>query len=342
MKQTTDFAKYLSDFFGSYLPNERGLSPNTIKTYSQTFTLLLRFMLNSEKIKPDYIKLADLTKDRILNFLGWLESERNVSVSTRNARLVALQSFFRFLQYRDVKGLSHWHGILSIEQKKTTPPQMSYLSEKAVNLILNQPDLTTRHGYRDYTLLALLYDSGARVQELINLTASSVRFGEITSVKLFGKGSKIRNVPLSPPQAANLKKYILQNGMDDTSRKNSPLFPNPRGNNLSRMAILNIVKKYVEMARKIDPRLIPPKVGCHTFRHSKAMHMLDANINLVDIRDFLGHVSVTTTEIYARASEKRKMEALKKMNPTLIINENSSWQKDGDLLDYLKGLQYNH
>lgn len=338
MKQT-DFAKHLTDFLGHYLPVECGISPNTISSYSHTFTLLLEYLRTECLVKPERATMADITKERVTDFLGWLEKERNCSVSTRNARLAAIHSFFRYLQYRNVEGLARWQDMMSIKHKKTSSPEMAYLSIDGIKLLLRQPDLATRTGRRDFTLLGFLYDSGCRVQELIDLTPQSLRFDGTTTVRLCGKGRKVRIVPLSPVQVKNLKAYMEEHDLDKPESQCWPLFPNPQGDKLTRMAVLNIVRKYANMARTQSRENIPDGIGCHSLRHSKAMHMLEAEINLVYIRDFLGHSSVTTTEVYARASEKMKAEALSKLDPTVVIEGKTSWQKNKELLSYLKSLQ---
>lgn len=335
----TDFSRHLSNFFGQYLPSECGLSGNTIRTYSISFTLLIKFMEMSEGIRPEHLCLADFTQQRIRDFLKWLEEDRRYSVSSRNARLGAIHSFFKYLQYQDVKGLYSWQSIMSIKSKKMQQKEMAYLSIEGIKLLLRQPDLHTRNGRRDFVLLGLLYDSAARVQELINLTPNDIRFDETATVRIIGKGSKVRCVPLSKDQAKNLKRYMQERGLLEIHNMSKPLFCNPQGNMLTRMAVLNIVKKYTEMAREKHPELMPEGIGCHSFRHSKAMHMLEADINLVYIRDFLGHSSTNTTEIYARVSHKKKQEALEKLNPGIIKDGKASWQKDKALLAYLKDLQ---
>lgn len=338
MKQT-DLARHLTDFLGKYLSVECGMSTNTIKTYSYTFTLIFEFMKTKYFIKSENLCLSDLSKQRVIEFLSWLEDERKSSVSTRNARLAAIRSFFRYLQYRDVGRIAEWQDILSIKQKKAATPEMSYLSLEGIKLLLQQPDIHTHKGIRDFILLSLLYDSGCRVQELINLSPCDIRQGEHVTVKLLGKGQKSRIVPLSNIQASNLLKYINDSGLGLKENQAAPLFSNPQGNRLSRMAVLNIVKKYIKMAREIDNSLIPDGISCHSFRHSKAMHMLESEINLVYIRDFLGHSSTTTTEIYARASDKMKSKVLSKLDNTIVQEGMTSWQKDKGILEFLKNLQ---
>ena len=338
----TDFANALTDFLGHYLTVECGYSRNTVTTYSYTFSLFIEYMEKEELVRPEKLTFDEITKDRVISFLSWLEKDRKCSPSTRNARLGALRSFFSYLQYRNVAGLAKWQEILSIKSKKPKSPEMSYLTIDGMKLILRQPDLRTRKGRRDFVLLGLLYDSGCRVQELIDLTPSCFRFDDTTNVRLLGKGNKARIVPLSETQVANLRQYMAEEGLMEPECQCHPLFPNPQGTKMSRMAVLNIVKKYQDMARAVSPELIPETIGCHSFRHSKAMHMLEAEINLVYIRDFLGHVSTTTTEVYARASEKMKQKALSKLNPGIVQEGKTSWQNNKELLSYLKSLQTKH
>ncbi|GHT32333.1 integrase [Bacteroidia bacterium] len=335
----TDFSKYLTDYLTRYLPVECGVSRNTIQTYSLTFTVFLRYMKEEECIKPERLCMEDITKKRVIDFLNWLERERKCGVSTRNARLATLHSFFRYIQYRDISGLNRWQEILSVRFKKTASLEMSFLTAEGMKLVLQQPDTSNPNGRRDLALLGLLYDSAARVQELIDMTPSDFRFDETVTVVLRGKGQKARVVPLSSNQVKNLKQYMKERNLFEVCNRTLPLFANPQRNKLSRMAVLNIIKKYTDMAKQKMPEEIPMKISCHSFRHSKAMHMLEADINLVYIRDFLGHSSTTTTEIYAKASAKKKMEALQKVNPTIVTNKKTTWQKDGELLSWLKELQ---
>ena len=335
----TDFARHLTDFLGRYLPSECGYSANTVKTYSYTFTLFIEYMEKEELVRLENLTLGEITKERIIHFLAWLQKERKCSTSTRNARLGAMHSFFAYLQYRNVEGLAKWQDILSIKCKKSSVPEMAYLQIEALKLLLRQPDLKTSKGRRDFVLLGLLYDSGCRVQELLDLTPSDLRFDETSSVRLHGKGDKVRIVPLSATQVANLKQYMEEKHLYLPENQCHPLFPNPQGGKMSRMAVLNIVKKYIVMAKAVSPELFPDNIGCHSFRHSKAMHMLEADINIVYIRDFLGHSSTTTTEVYARASERMKQKALSKLNPGIVQEGKTSWQDNKDLLGYLKSLQ---
>ena len=244
----TDFGKYLTDYLNRYLTMECGCSYQTVKQYSVTFMLFIQYMYKIELIAPEKLCLKEFTKERVLGFLHWLEDTRKCSISTRNNRLCALRSFFKFLQYREVKGMAYWQAILSIKQKKTPFKEMSYLTTEGVRVLLEQPDLSTRKGRRDFVLMGLLYDSGARVQEIINLTPENIRLGETTTVKLHGKGNKIRVVPLSTNQVKNLRLYMDENNLFAAQYRCHPLFPNPKGERLTRMAVLDIVKRHAENA----------------------------------------------------------------------------------------------
>lgn len=338
----TDFSKYLTNYLTQYLPVECGVSPNTIQTYSTTFMVLLKYFKTEEGISPDKLNLKDLTKDRVISFLAWLEKVRKCSVSTRNARLATLHSFFKYIQYRNVAGMRTWQEILSIHFKKSPAPEMAYLPIKGIRLLLEQPDVSTRIGRRDLALVGLMYDSAARVQEIADLTPADLRFEGTVTVKLSGKGSKSRIIPLSENQASNLTRYMNENELFEPHKGVYPLFNNPQNNKLSRAALLMIVKKYANMARLKDAILVPEGIGCHSLRHSKAIHLLEAGINLIYIRDFLGHASVTTTEVYARVSTQMKEDALKKIDPTIVSERKSTWQKNGELLNWLKDMQRKH
>lgn len=338
--KTTDFSKNLVEFLGSYLPNECGYSQNTIKTYGYTFTLLLRYFKERHLIKAEKVELKHLNHETVIDFLKWLE-ERGAGVSTRNARLAAIHAFCNFLQYRELGGMSNWQKILSIKFKKHLNAEIGYFTVEQMEALLTSIDTSTSKGRRNLALLGLLYDSAMRVQEVINLTPADFNEGEIYTIKVLGKGNKVRTIPLTPKQAMNLKSYISEHRLDAPENKCHPLFPNFHGEKMSRMAILNIVKKYVDKVRSQGIEM-PQKTGCHILRHSKAMHLLEAGVNLVYIRDFLGHESVTTTEIYAKVSGKLKEKALSKLTGQNVPLTGNSWNKDPEIMAYLKDLQSKH
>jgi site-specific recombinase XerD len=335
----TDFSKSLTDFLSLYLPGEKGLSHNTICAYKDTFLLFLRFMQEKQFIEASKLCLKDITQERIISFLDWLQSERHCSNSTRNARLAALHSFFRYLQYHNPVTLYEWQRILSIPTKKAEKPTMIYLTLDGIKLLLKQPDQSTPKGKRNLAMLSLMYDSGARVQEIIDLMPSSINFNKPYTIRITGKGNKKRIVPLMENQVEILKDYMECNRLLEPYASKYPLFSNTRMEKLSRMGVTVILKKYADMARSENPTLISSNITPHVLRHSKAMHLLQAGVNLIYIRDFLGHTAVSTTEIYARADSKFKREALEKayIGISKSVNKGDAiWLKDAELLQWLK------
>lgn len=342
MTTCTDFAKYLTKFLSEYLPHERNISSNTIASYRDTFIQLIDYM-RSEKNKPlDKLRLSDVTQDVVTGFLLWIINTRKCSIATRNYRLAAIHSFVSYLQYVDIERVNEWQKILSIKMIKKEKKTLNYLSVDGIKLLLEQPDLTGSTGRRHLAILSLMYDTGARVQEIADLTVESVRItSEPHTLRLIGKGRKARIVPLMKEQVSILKKYMEVSLLTDSNKTKHPLFFNTRGEKLTRAGITYILKTYADLARKINPDLIPEILSCHSLRHSKAMHLLQSGINLVYIRDILGHASIQTTDIYARADSKSKREALEKayINTISQTATEAEWERNKNLLDWLKGLR---
>jgi integrase/recombinase XerD len=332
----TDFSKYISDFISRYLPNEKGASANTIAAYRDTFVLLLNFTLHEKHVKIEKLTLEKITKETITEFLDWIQKERKCSNSTRNLRLAAIHSFYRYLQYESLEYLHECQKILSIKLKKTKKESINYLTIEGIKLLFKQPDTTTSKGRRDLTLLSLMYDTGARVQEVIDFTPSMIRLNRPATIKIIGKGNKARLVPMLEAQTEHLKNYLKENRFNEPFANMYPLFFNSRKEKLTRAGINFIVRKYTKMAREENKMIIPEKISCHSLRHSKAMHLLQAGVNLVYIRDILGHVSIQTTEIYARADSKQKRKALEKAYINVNPDEEPMWTKDENLITWLK------
>jgi len=332
----TDFAKSLTDFLSKYLPGERGMSSNTIQSYKTTFVLFITFMEQHASISIDKLCLRNITQERVVQFLDWVQAERKCGDSTRNIRLAALHSFIRYLQYEMPEHLNEWQRILSIRVKKTSQNAIGYLTVEGVKLLLSQPDLSTNKGRRDMTMLSLMYDCAARVQEVIDLTPAMIRLEKPCTAKIVGKGNKARIVPLLDMQTDHLKSYLKEHQLLDRNLNLYPLFSNSRKEKLTRAGVTHILLQYASMARKQEPKLIPDKISCHTLRHSKAMHLLQAGVNLVYIRDILGHSSVQTTEIYARADSKQKREAIESAYKSVVPKETPVWLDNSNLLSWLK------
>lgn len=333
----TDFSRYLSDFLTRYLPGERGVSPNTILSYKDSFLLFVTFMQEGKCITAERLVLKSITKEVVVEFLDWLQNQRSCSNSTRNTRLAALHSFFRYLQYQNPENLHEWQKILSIRIKTTKKQSVNYLTLDGIRLLLEGADTSTSKGRRDLALLSLLYDSGARVQEIIDLVPSMLRLDTPCTVKLVGKGNKARIVPLMQSQVKFVKLYMSENKLLGPFTNMHPLFYNSRKEKLTRAGISHILLKYANIAREKDAVLIPDKISCHSLRHSKAMHLLQSGVNLVYIRDILGHTSVQTTEIYARADSLKKREALEKAYSEVVPKEIPVWLAKNDVLAWLQG-----
>lgn len=341
MRTETDFARNLTRFLSEYLPHGRCYSPKTVSAYNDSFKMLVRYIRDVRKMSLSGFTLDKFTPELVNDFLLWLVESKGNSASTRNSRLAAMCSFSQYLQYQEVGLIAQWQRIASIKALRTEKPCISYVSVEAIRLLLAQPDQTTPKGRRDLALLALMYDSGARVQEIINLKPSDVRIqARPYTVKLYGKGRKSRIVPLSEQQCGLLREYMEENRLFEDHMSDSPLFFNKWHKPLTRPGITYLLQEYVKSAANTDKTLFPAKITPHCIRHSKAMHLLQADVNIVQLRDFLGHASIRTTDIYARAEGKKKREALEKAyadtNPE-ILKAKRNWEKDPDLLEWLEG-----
>lgn len=334
----TDFSYYLASFLSKYLPSTIGASTNTVLSYRDTFILFLRYMNDQQNITAERIQMEMVTPNYVIAFLDWLEVERHCTVGTRNVRLAAIHSFFRYLQYEAPEHLHLCQQILKIPFKKTVQRTLNHLTLDAIQYLLSLPDTTTKRGRRDLALLSLMYDTGARVQEIVDLTPQNIRFEKPSTIKLHGKGNKSRIVPMMEAQVALLKEYMCEEHLMAPSAQTYPLFCNKYKTNLTRAGVAHILNKYVKMARLEKPMLIPDNISCHCLRHSKAMHLLQAGVNIVYIRDLLGHCSVQTTEIYARADSQQKRQALEKAYVDVVPPTAPIWQENNTLLKWLVDL----
>lgn len=333
----TDFSVHVTSFLTHYLAAQRNVSPNTIKAYRDVFTLLLRFCRDVQGIAPERLRLEQIDVSLVEAFLDYLERERRSSPRTRNHRLAALHAFFRYVQAEEPDRMLQCQKILAIPQRRHARPMVAYLSKEELAEILAQPNLRTPEGRRDAVLLSILYDTGARVQELIDLSVGDVRLDPPAQVRLLGKGRKMRAVPLMQNTAQLLHDHIHENHFDRPEQFDTPLFRNARNQRLSRSGIRYILHKYLVRARSKCPSL-DRTVSPHTLRHAKGMHLLQSGISLEMIRDFLGHVDVKTTQIYARANLEMKRNALEKISEPSLVPSIPSWQQNKNLLDWLRSL----
>lgn len=332
------FAYSVSRFFKFYLPGERGFSENTIYSYRDTFKQLLLYCKTEHGIEPDKMKISDFSRDLIIGFLGKLENEGK-SISTRNQRLAAIKSFFGFVKFEFPEHLQTAQTILGIRLKKHPEPVVSYLTIPGISALLKQPDSSKRSGYRDMLMMTLLYDSAARVSELTGVKIGDIRLELPATILLHGKNDKDRIVPLSQKTAKLISNYLAIEKLTSPESKSRLLFTNPQRKRLTRTGVTYVLQKYAVAARKNCPDEIPEKITPHCIRHSKAMHLLQAGVALVYIRDFLGHSQISTTEIYAKADDLSKRNALESSySPEMEQSSEILWNEDASLMRFLNEL----
>ncbi len=328
--KTNDFAYYIQKFFVQYMPDEIGASINTLASYRDSYILLLRFLKERYEMPAEKVAIKDLTRDKVMAFLDWLEKERSCSVYTRNNRLAAIHSFIKYLQYEYPDYAEEYIKILRIPFKKGKRTEMAWLPPEAIKELFNQCDTLSTKGYRDYFMLYLMYETGIRVSEVLNIQIKDFRKTKPYHLKVLGKGNKERLIPLQEFVIDKLKKYLELNGWLDGPETHL-LFVNPSGGQLTRQGVACVLKKYVEKARKSKPELFPNKISPHTLRHSKAMHLVQQDVNLIYIRDLLGHESIVTTQVYARADSKRKYDAIVGAYQELVTKEEPEWHNSSTL-----------
>lgn len=327
------FPYYLTHFFTIYLLNQRNVSINTIKSYRDTFKIMFMFCKEKKNIEICNITFNIISKEFVMEFLDYLENTKNNSISTRNQRLAAIHAFCRFVQMEEPMHMDNLQKILDISFKKTTQNVVDYLSPEAIKILLEQPDITTLKGFRDLVIMSLLYDTGARVQELIDIKIKDVKIDSTSTIILHGKGNKIRKVPIMN----NTKKLLNEYLKSSNKNPEENLFESRCNKKFSRKGICYIINKYAEQAHQQSPA-VPKNIHPHMFRHTKAMHLLQSGVNLIYIRDFLGHVDIQTTEIYAKYDTETKRKAIENAYPDLIQSKIPNWKEDSDLLKWLNTL----
>jgi site-specific recombinase XerD len=337
--KNNDFPRHLTSFLSQYLPGEKNVSTHTITSYRDTFKLFLIFCEKEKGLFPEKLAMKLITKELVVGFLDWIEKERKSSISTRNQRLAALHSFFRYIQKECPENLYEIQKILSIPSKKKIKPMIPYLTGNEMKILLEQPDVSTKAGLRDLVLMAVLYDTAARVQELVDLRLKGIRLSDPAVITLHGKGQKTRQVPIMGKTKALLENYVdKRKVITGIAQLENLLFVNQKHQKLSRWGISHIISKYVQMARQNPGFTVSFPVTPHVFRHSKAMHLLQSGVCLIYIRDFLGHSDCSTTEVYARADSEMKRKAIENAYQDLIPEGLPKWEEDGGLMKWLNSI----
>jgi len=330
-------AAAIQHFFAGHLPCVRGVSPNTVLSYRDTFSLLLRFIAAQSRRQLESIEFDDLTPDLILAFLNHLEHDRANQSTTRNVRLAAIHAFFRYLPGRIPERLEQSQRILAIPFKRTRSRPVEYLEHEEIRAVLGAVDCSTRDGRRDYALIATMFNTGGRVQEILDLRPCDLQLAAPFHARLFGKGRKERLCPLWLQTAALLRDLIEERGLEPLSQE--PLFINHREGHLSRYGARYILAKYCGRARAVLPSLVRKNLHPHSMRHSTAVHLLKAGVDLVTISHWLGHASVDTTNRYASVDLDAKREAISKIQPAgKAAPRGARWRTDPSILKWLEAL----
>ena len=305
---TPALATLLSTFFLRYLAVERGVSPHTTASYRDSIKLLLQFAATRCGRSIDQLAIEDLTGSVVLDFLSNLETSRGNTTRTRNARLAAVQTFFRYAAGREPALAALCSPVLAIPAKKALRPVLGYLSEQELSHLLAQIDRLAKHGERDYVLLSVLYDTGARIQEVLDLTPCDFHMEVPSFVRVRGKGRRERLCPLLPQTVRLVRRFLSVQGRSFDDQE--PLLQNGRGSRLTRHGARYILLKHLRRAASSMATLARPGISPHTMRHTKGMHLLQSGVPLVMVKDFLGHVDLKSTDVYVQADLEMKRKAL--------------------------------
>jgi site-specific recombinase XerD len=333
-----NLAASIRGFFEQHLVSQRGLSGHTVLAYRDAMKLLLEFISRRHRKTCTNLTLEDLTADTIRRFLDHLEQVRHNSVPTRNVRLAAIHSFFQYLATVDPRHLLHCQSILAVPFKRRAHRIPEYLERSEIQSLFAQIDCQTLLGQRDDALLRLLYNTGMRAQELVDLDANQLRFSRPYSVRIYGKGRKERTCPLWKETLNAVRMYLERRSVRLTDAV--PLFVNVEGNRLSRFGLRYIIAHRVVEAAKSSPTLLTRNVTPHTIRHTTAMHLLQSNVDLNMIRSWLGHASIETTNTYVEIDLEMKRKTLQSCEKLLPKKgkHGPSWQRENDIMSWLSEL----
>lgn len=323
----------LKRFFSDHLPGVRGASPHTTHSYRDALSLLLRFLADHQRQPVVELSFEDLSAENVLAFLRYLEIDRGNSISTRNTRLAAIHTFARYAAAGDPEHLETCQRLVAIPFKRTGEAVVEYLDADEVRAILSHPDRSSIAGRRDHALILTLFNTGARVSEVVGLRARDLRLGRPRQVRLMGKGRKERICPLWAETTSAVRTVLAEGGQEG----DDSVFRNHRGQPITRFGIRYILQKHARGASNTAPTLRSKRVSPHTMRHTAAVHLLQAGVDMVTISHWLGHASVETTNRYTAIDMAAKLEALEKAGP-IGTPEDSGWRRDADIVAWLEAL----
>lgn len=329
------FFFYVQRYFMSYLIKQHNYGENTISSYRDTFKLLLSFFA-STNTDVSKIVIDDITHDKVVEFMTWLGEARKNGVSTKNVRLAHIKSFFRYVLMTAPEHSDQCRKVLGIPFGKEDKKPPACMSADAIKQMLALIDSTSDDGLRHLALLSLMYDSACRVQEIIALSVKDFHAGQCCRIYVYGKGNKYRSIPLLSETERIVSKYIKRFHL----APEAPLFSNKNGERLTRQGIRYIIRKYSQMVNKTRPGTIDGSVYPHRMRHSKASHLVDSGINIYNVRDFLGHESVATTQIYLTTNPEVTRQAIESVAKKTVPESIDFFTKEerDDLLSFLDSL----
>jgi len=328
-------ARALQDFFADHLPRLRGMSAHTIHSYRDCFALLLRFIANKKRLPVAKLDIEDIDTEQIIIFLQMLEDERHNSPATRNVRLSAIHVFFRYLAGVHPEHLEHCQRVLVIPFKRAFSRQVEYFEYDEIQAVLASVDRSHKDGQRDYILLVTMFNTGARVQEMLDMRISDLQLMKPYHVRLFGKGRKERLCPLWQQTAILLQQLLEENG---NTSPNERVFLNHRGQPLTRFGVRYLLAKYCNRASKSKPTIQGKRLHPHSMRHSTAVHLLKSGVDMVTISHWLGHANINTTNRYASIDLDMKRDAINKIAPEANSTTVASWNADTTILTWLESL----
>lgn len=329
------FTATLQTFFTTYLTGQKAASPNTVAAYRDTFKMLLSHLQDSSGITPEAVEFTDLTPERITGFLHYLESERRNSIRTRNARLAALHAFFAYAAYDHPEHADLIARVLAIKSKKASSSLLTYLTEDEIQALLAVPDRATKIGSRDYVIMLVLITTGLRVAELTALTQQDLKLEGPAHLLCHGKGRKDRITPLNQPTTAALRQWLAQG---PSKSPDSPVFTAQGSTRpISRDAVAARIRHHAGTAANAHcPSLATKNITPHTLRHTTAMRMLDAGIDITTIALWLGHESTQSTQAYLHADLGMKERALERLSTP--GSPHQRYTPSGTILEFLESL----
>ena len=337
VKSPNCLARSITDFFADHLPRLRGMSPHTVHSYRDSLVLLLRFVAATRSRSIVKLDIDDIGAAVVIAFLQHLEEVRGNGAATRNVRLAAIHAFFHFVAGKYPERLEHCQRILGVPFKRTRSRPIEYLEYEEIQAVLEGIDRSSDDGRRDFALVATMFNTGVRVQEILDLRPCDLQLVKPFQIRIFGKGRKERICPIWAQTAQLLRSLLAQCGADQQSR--DPLFRNHRGEPLTRYGVRYLLAKHCAAAAASRPTLATKRLHPHSMRHSTAVHLLKSGVDLVTISQWLGHASVNTTNRYATVDLDTKRDAIAKAKPIdSRKTSRPSWRTDTTILTWLEAL----